>query len=430
MSIGAEWCVAGGALLALLAAPLLAALCARRRRAPPPAERAPLLAADELLPAAPRVQRRAPASAALQRTVQQTLRALPLANAAAGARLGAALPQLSWRATRWHWRATARADDAPLLVSVAACRGGAPAAAHAARIGVALRVRGVLPLRAAAALPSGALLCVVPCVAGGSLRDALRGVAWHADVRRKRLAARRAVPAAGVSRALLVRLLGALRLLARLGVPLASLHAGNLLRAGERVLLDVTHALTGARPRYLALQRRFAPRVPPEIVAFGATLFELAHGDELERLGDVELVSDRVVREQLLAIFGGRGSGPVPTFESLMHAFAGSQRRVFRDASDELSESQCKFLLRARRHQRRLVSGAADDADDDALPTSLHDCTDEVLAPDDSASSDSAAPAPGRRRRKKKAKKALPQAVDASDASATAPLSSKTAAIN
>ena len=208
------------------------------------------------------------------------------------------------------------------------------------------------------------LLTLVRIAKKGSLRDQLLGSSWQESAARKRRRPRRTARQR-CSRTLLTSILATLRLLAHLHVPIAHFHAGNVLLDDDgRPLIDVSHVFDFAAPRYAGLQQRFRKRASPEVVAVGCALFELATGDELQRLSDIESVHDRDVRDVLVDIFAG--SGDAPTLESLHERFSDGRRRVFRDATAPFDEAQVKMIDRANKYVRRIVKSGGTDSSTEA----------------------------------------------------------------
>lgn len=223
-----------------------------------------------------------------------------------------------------------------------------------------LRMSGLLPVERVAWAPDrDTLFLLVPLVRTGSLRDALRQLDPLVSV----VAKRRAVgqPCASEPGPFFIDLLSTMRLLARIGVPLHHLHAGNvLINVDGRPWLDISSALLGEPPRYADLMRHFGAKsdharrrgapVDPAVVAFGAVVYEFFAGDELESIEQIgNAILPPFVRKLLANIF--LPNGEPPTLATLTDTFAVlpgvSKQRTYRDKTPPLDAAELELLAKA-----------------------------------------------------------------------------------
>lgn len=240
-----------------------------------------------------------------------------------------------------------------------------------------LRMSGLLPVeRVAWAADRDTLFMVVPLVRTGSLRDALRRLDPLTSIAPKRRAVGQ--PCASEPGPFFVDLLSTMRLLARIGVPLHHLHAGNvLINVDGRPWLDVSSSLLGEPPRYADLMRHFGAKsahaklrgapVDPAVVAFGAVVYEFYAGDEMESIEQIGTANlPPFVRKVLARIFLPKGEPPTlatltDTFSTLPGGVA--KHRTYRDKTAQLDAADLELLAQACKAADAWVKrGGVDDA--------------------------------------------------------------------
>lgn len=380
----------------VLLTPLLILLCLNSRRRPKsPAlsvnaeaeqQRAPLLASDQAPQTFVRVrtlvmrQSDARRDASIERAARQFNRATDL-------RFVSACVQLGERPTVAHFRLIDAASRVEYLLAVhsdcarrplfAAARVPADRMRAAASVLGKLRMSGLLPVeRVAWAADRDTLFMVVPLVRTGSLRDALRRLDPLTSIASKRRAVGQ--PCASEPAPFFVDLLSTMRLLARIGVPLHHLHAGNvLINVDGRPWLDVSSSLLGEPPRYADLMRHFGAKsahakqrgapVEPAVVAFGAVVYEFYAGDEMEsieQIGNANLPP--FVRKVLARIFLPNGEPPtLATLTDTFTALPGGvvKHRTYRDKTAQLDAADVELLAQACKAADAWVKrGGVDDA--------------------------------------------------------------------
>jgi hypothetical protein len=382
----------------LLMTPLLILLCLNTRRKSSSssspsinsgndAVRAPLLASDQAPQTFVRVrnlvmrQSDARRDASIERAARQFNRSTDL-------RFVAACVQLGERPTVAHFRLIDGASRVEYLLAVhsdcarrplfASARVPADRMRAAASVLGKLRMSGLLPVeRVAWAADRDTLFMVVPLVRTGSLRDALRRLDPLTSIAPKRRAVGQ--PCASEPGPFFVDLLSTMRLLARIGVPLHHLHAGNvLINVDGRPWLDVSSSLLGEPPRYADLMRHFGAKsahaklrggapVDPAVVAFGAVVYEFYAGDEMEsieQIGNANLPP--FVRKVLARIF--LPNGEPPTLATLTDTFATlpggvAKHRTYRDKTAQLDAADVELLAQACKAADAWVKrGGVDDA--------------------------------------------------------------------
>jgi hypothetical protein len=252
-----------------------------------------------------------------------------------------------------------------------------------------LQMTGLLPCDKAAWAPDrDVLFFVTPFVPAGSLRDALRRTDPLDLIAAKRNAVGQ--PSASDPVPLLFDLLCTLRLLARIGVPLHHVHAGNVFlnTDGRPPMIDVSSALLGEPPRYADLMRtvgrgseharRRGAAVDAAVVAFGTVVYELFAGDEFE---STEQIRNEIlpvwVRGMLAQIFSDRLAPPtLATLCDVVSAQGRHKERTYRDRTAPLDAAEVEFLARATKAAEAFVkaadeseSGTSTEASDAATTT-------------------------------------------------------------
>jgi len=299
---------------------------------------------------------------------QSVERAARLFNRASTLRFVAACAQIGERASVFHFRLVdGESRDAVLLAVHTDCA-VRPLVASPDRMRAAasllskLRLTGLLPCDKASWAPDrDALFLVAPLVPSGSLRDVLRRVDPLASISAKRNAVGQPLPSNAVP--LLFDLLSTMRLLARIGVPLHHVHAGNVLlnADGRPPLLDISSALLGEPPRCADLMRRVGrgsehaqqrgAAVDAAVVAFATVVYELFSGDELESIQQIRAaILPAWVRAMLALVFEPTHEPPtLATLSDYVAQHGTPKARTYRDKTPPLDAHEVEFLARARR---------------------------------------------------------------------------------
>lgn len=347
-------------------------------------ERAPLLQSSDAPKSFVRV--RAPtlrrADAARDQSVERAAR---LFNRATGLRFVAACVQIGERGSVFHFRLVDSASRDAVLLAVHTDCATRPLLSTPERMRAAasvlskLRMTGLLPCDKASWAPDrDALFVAAPFVPAGSLRDVLRRVDPLDHVTAKRNAVGQ--PSASDAVPLLFDLLSSMRLLARIGVPLHHVHAGNVLLNvdGRPPLVDVSSALLGEPPRCADLMRRVGRRsehaqrrgaaVDAAVVAFGTVIYEYFSGDELESIEQIRnAILPAWVRALLALIFEPTHEPPtLATLAELVAQHGTPKARTYRDKTPPLDAHEVDFLARARKAADAWLRDSSSSSSDDA----------------------------------------------------------------
>jgi hypothetical protein len=314
------------------------------------------------------------ADAQRDRTVERAARSFFRGSAL---RFVSACVQIGERANVFHYRLVDAVSRDAVLLAVHVDCAERPLLRRPERMRAAasvlskLRMTGVLPCDKAAWAPDrDVLFFVAPLVPAGSLRDALRRTDPLDLIAAKRNAVGQ--PSAGDPVPLLFDLLCTLRLLARIGVPLHHVHAGNVFlnTDGRPPMIDVSSALLGEPPRYADLMRtvgrgseharRRGAAVDASVVAFGTVVYELFAGDEFESTEQIRnALLPAWVRSMLAQIFSDRLAPPtLATLCDVVSAQGRHKERTYRDRTAPLDAAEVEFLARATKAAEAFVKAA------------------------------------------------------------------------